>query len=81
MSLRDMVRISICAWSFREADADVYPGKHGELLINYEETEEHRARQASVISNGAEKNRAMGVENVHHANPDYAAEQGYRSKQ
>ncbi|KAL8955459.1 MAG: hypothetical protein Q9183_006633, partial [Haloplaca sp. 2 TL-2023] len=49
-------------------------GKNGELLIHYEETEEHRQRQASVVSNtGMEKFRGNTVE---HPNPDYSAENG-----
>lgn len=52
-------------------------GKNGELLIRYEETEEHRERQASVISaKGMEKFRAETVENADHANPDSKAENG-----
>ena len=44
-------------------------GKNGELLINYEETEEHQ-RRASVLSNpadkveSAEKAHAFGEEKV-----------------
>ena len=48
-------------------------GKNGELLINYDETEEH-LRRASVISGGAAG--ATMVENKKHANPDYHAENG-----
>ncbi len=29
------------------------------------------------MSNAAEENRVRGVDNTHHANPDYAAERGY----
>ncbi|KAI4130494.1 MAG: hypothetical protein LQ338_001725 [Usnochroma carphineum] len=40
-------------------------GKKGELLIRYEETEEHRQRQASVVSNkGMEKFKENRVEHV-----------------
>ena len=41
-------------------------GKKGELLINYDETEEH-ARRASILSNPsekAEKARDLAVENA-----------------
>ncbi|KAL8707745.1 MAG: hypothetical protein Q9220_007265 [cf. Caloplaca sp. 1 TL-2023] len=52
-------------------------GKNGELLIRYEETEEHRQRQASVVSNkGMEKFRGEEVENQEHSNSDYKAENG-----
>lgn len=52
-------------------------GKNGELLIQYEETEEHRQRQASVAgSKGMEKFRGEGVEHVEHPNPDHRAENG-----
>lgn len=53
-------------------------GKKGELLIAYEETEEHAQRQAGVVSaNGIDKSRAHTIENMDHANPDYKAEKGY----
>lgn len=52
-------------------------GKKGELLINYEETEEHQ-RRASAWSNPAEK--ASAVRNREHANPDYEAENGFGGK-
>ncbi|KAK4695568.1 hypothetical protein P7C71_g2206, partial [Lecanoromycetidae sp. Uapishka_2] len=51
-------------------------GKSGELLINYEETEEHQ-RRASAWSNPTEK---AAVRNREHANPDYEAETGFGSK-
>lgn len=52
-------------------------GKSGELLIHYEETEEHRQRQASVGAGiGTEKPRREAVEHIDHANPDYSAENG-----
>jgi len=38
-------------------------GKNGELLINYEHTEEHAVRSRSVAS-GAAKGHSSGVENV-----------------
>ncbi|MCJ1259265.1 hypothetical protein MMC24_007101 [Lignoscripta atroalba] len=55
-------------------------GKRGEQLIDYEETEEHKhaARRASEgYLPGRNNMRARGVQNVNHANPDYAAENGY----
>ena len=49
-------------------------GKNGELLIHYEETGEHRQRQASVVSStGMETFRGNTVE---HPNPDYSVENG-----
>ncbi|KAL8904131.1 MAG: hypothetical protein Q9207_003482 [Kuettlingeria erythrocarpa] len=43
-------------------------GKKGELLIRYEETDEHRQRQASVVSNkGVEILEESGVENIDEA--------------
>ncbi|KAL8772509.1 MAG: hypothetical protein Q9194_004593 [Teloschistes cf. exilis] len=52
-------------------------GKNGELLIHYEETEEHRHRQASVGGGmGTEKLRREAVEHIDHLNPDYSAENG-----
>ncbi|KAL8662652.1 MAG: hypothetical protein Q9202_004517 [Teloschistes flavicans] len=52
-------------------------GKSGELLIRYEETEEHRQRQASVGAGvGTEKLRREEAEHIDHANPDYRAENG-----
>ncbi|KAL8805941.1 MAG: hypothetical protein Q9200_005228 [Gallowayella weberi] len=52
-------------------------GKSGELLIRYEETEEHRQRQASVVSaKGVGKIRGEHVDDVGHPNPDYSAENG-----
>lgn len=40
-------------------------GKNGEQLIRYEETEEHRQRQASMVSNkGSKKFKDSGVEHV-----------------
>ena len=42
-------------------------GKKGELLINYEETDEH-ARRASVLSQASEKegkSKGLRVENEH----------------
>ncbi|KAK3078663.1 hypothetical protein LTS18_006938, partial [Coniosporium uncinatum] len=50
-------------------------GKNGELLINYEETEEHRRRSSVVSAVGRE--RKAEVRNIDHANPDYAAENGW----
>ncbi|EAS35286.3 sugar porter (SP) family MFS transporter [Coccidioides immitis RS] len=47
-------------------------GKNGELLINYDETDEHRARNASVVG---EKPHPT-VYNKDHANPDYHMENG-----
>lgn len=48
-------------------------GKHGELLINYEETEEH-IRRASVVS--STKARSRGVEDIHRSESAYRAENG-----
>ena len=46
-------------------------GKKGERLIRYEETDEHRQRQASVVSaKDPEKPRAEMVENTNLTNPD-----------
>jgi len=45
------------------------------LLINYEETEEHR-RRSSVVSAVGRGSKAE-VRNIDHANPDYAAENGW----
>lgn len=58
-------------------------GKKGELLIRYEDTEEHRQRQASsvVSARGTEKLRGEQVENVDHPNPDYHAENGIAKSQ
>ncbi|KAK2785121.1 hypothetical protein FQN52_008607 [Onygenales sp. PD_12] len=50
-------------------------GKNGEVLINYDETEEHRRRVSAV---GADK---YATENKHHANPDYQAENGTSTSQ
>lgn len=49
-------------------------GKSGELLISYEETEEHQ-RRASAWSNPSEK--AGAIRNREHVNPDYEAEAGF----
>lgn len=46
-------------------------GKDGELLINYEETEEHQ-RRASYLSG----EKAAG--HTHHASSEYSAEGGVR---
>ncbi|KAL8682004.1 MAG: hypothetical protein Q9186_001880 [Xanthomendoza sp. 1 TL-2023] len=54
-------------------------GKSGELLIDYEDTEEHRQRQASVVSatnNDVGKVRGEHVDDLHHPNPDSSAENG-----
>ena len=52
-------------------------GKKGELLIRYEETEEHAQRQQSVVSaRGMEKLTSNAVEHVDHPNPDHDAENG-----
>ena len=57
-------------------------GKHGELLINYEETEEHAIRRrSSVMSGVGAKGREARVENIEHANPDYRAENGFSEKE
>ncbi|EEP75797.1 conserved hypothetical protein [Uncinocarpus reesii 1704] len=47
-------------------------GKNGEVLISYDETEEHHVRAASV---GEEKSAALAY-NKHHANQDYHMENG-----
>lgn len=49
-------------------------GKSGELLINYEETEEHQ-RRASAWSNP--NGKAGSVRNMEHVNPDYETENGF----
>lgn len=57
-------------------------GKHGEILIDYEETEIHQARRASggdVLGRRRMKTTLRGPENVRHANPDYMVEKGYSS--
>lgn len=54
-------------------------GKHGEPLINYEETEEHQ-RRASAWSDSAVKARAALVENKDHADPVHKPERGYRGQ-
>ena len=51
-------------------------GKSGELLIAYDETEEHAQRQASLVS-ATYKGRAGSIENLSHANPDYHADKGF----
>jgi hypothetical protein len=38
-------------------------GKHGELLIEYEQTEEHALRSRSVASGAGSKPAARGIEN------------------
>ncbi|KAL8720294.1 MAG: hypothetical protein Q9225_002832 [Loekoesia sp. 1 TL-2023] len=40
-------------------------GKNGELLIRYEETEEHRERQASVVSNKGMEHNMEKFEGIH----------------
>jgi len=52
-------------------------GKHGELLINYEEMEEH-IRRASVVS--STKARSRGVEDIHHSESAYPAEGGHKKE-
>ena len=39
-------------------------GKNGELLIDYERTEEHAARSHSVVSGAGAKGTASGIENA-----------------
>lgn len=58
-------------------------GKHGEMLIDYEDTEIHHARMANarnVLGGRREKLGSSGVENVRHANPDYVTEKGHFSQ-
>jgi hypothetical protein len=61
-------------------------GKKGEILINYEDTAEHREherRRSSIaadlgrFSTSGEKPRRSTVENAHHSDPNYAVENGY----
>lgn len=49
-------------------------GKNGELLIDYEQTQEHK-RRVSHVSNDHEKGAGV-VANREHANPDYHMEMG-----
>ncbi|KAI9791696.1 MAG: hypothetical protein M1835_000131 [Candelina submexicana] len=52
-------------------------GNKGEALYYYEETETHQ-RVRTGVGNG--RTRSRGVQNEKHANPDYAAENGYSSE-
>ncbi|KAL2358562.1 sugar porter family MFS transporter [Cryomyces antarcticus] len=56
-------------------------GKDGKLLVSYEETEEYheneQRRRSSVASGLHSKGGVHGIENLRHANPDYAAEKGH----
>ena len=47
-------------------------GKKGELLIHYEETDDHKRRASHISEKG-------GVINHSHANPDYFAENGIKN--
>lgn len=50
-------------------------GKNGELLINYEETDEHKRRASHATTTHVEG----GVMNHSHANPDYFMEKGVKN--
>ncbi|CAL8577419.1 hypothetical protein XPA_003248 [Xanthoria parietina] len=57
-------------------------GKKGELLIRYEETEEHRQRQASVVNaKGMPSLGGEQMDNTNHSNPDNSAEIGTAKSQ
>ena len=51
-------------------------GKNGELLIAYEETDEHARRMSSVVS-ASDKTRAQRLENLEHADLQDGVEKGY----
>ncbi|CAF9929922.1 MAG: hypothetical protein HETSPECPRED_007499 [Heterodermia speciosa] len=52
-------------------------GKNGELLIAYDETEEHAQRQASVVSaSGVDMSRKQRIENVENVDEEGKAEKG-----
>ncbi|KAL8794110.1 MAG: hypothetical protein Q9195_003295 [Heterodermia aff. obscurata] len=53
-------------------------GKNGELLIAYDETEEHAQRQASVVSaSGVDMTRKQRIENLENVNEEGKAEKGF----
>lgn len=51
-------------------------GKNGELLINYEETDEHKRRVSHATATHVSES---GVINHSHANPDYFMEKGVKN--
>ena len=52
-------------------------GKNGELLIAYDETEEHAQRQASVVSaSGVDMSRKQRIENMENVDGEGKAEKG-----
>lgn len=50
-------------------------GKNGEVLITYDQTEEHQ-RRVSAVGGAAGKDNVYTAENKDHSNPDYFAENG-----
>ena len=53
-------------------------GKNGELLIAYDETEEHAQRQASVVSaSGVDMSRKQRIENLENLDEEGKAEKGF----
>jgi hypothetical protein len=55
-------------------------GKNGELLIDYEQTEDHVVRSHSVVSGAGAKPSATGVENIH-AEPGSGESSTYEKKE
>lgn len=51
-------------------------GKKGELLINYEQTDEHKRRASRASASHVSE---RGVINHSHANPDYFMEKGAKN--
>ena len=51
-------------------------GKNGELLIAYDQTEEHQRRQSSVVS-GTDMGRAAKIAEANRASMDGEAEKGF----
>ncbi|KAI9728259.1 MAG: hypothetical protein M1834_007752 [Cirrosporium novae-zelandiae] len=55
--------------------------KNGELLIAYEDTEEHRRRVSAIsLSSKESSERLENVQNIDHSNPDYRLEGGFSEK-
>ena len=54
-------------------------GKKGELLIAYDESDEHQQRQASVVS-GTDMGRAARVADATRVSSDRDAEKGYSNE-
>ena len=53
-------------------------GKNGELLIAYEETDEHAQRKASVVSaSGVDMSRKQRIENLENVDEEGKAEKGF----